>query len=183
MANLTKYKAKICHTASGYLIHEGKILLVKHKLLGVWLPPGGHIDLDKNELPHQAAEREFWEETAVKVEAINHGFFPEVRTSQFIPTPICVNLHWINQDNYEHRVNNKKIKKKKISGRVCEQHLNSGYLVKATGGINYRQNIEETDGIAWFSPDELGDLETVAQIREEIIYAFKVWKNQDKMKV
>ena len=41
-------------TATGFVFNEsGKILMIKHKKLGVWLPPGGHID--ENELPCKAA--------------------------------------------------------------------------------------------------------------------------------
>jgi 8-oxo-dGTP pyrophosphatase MutT (NUDIX family) len=40
------------------------ILLVKHKGLGVWLPPGGHVEED--ELPHIAALREAFEETGMQ---------------------------------------------------------------------------------------------------------------------
>ena len=46
-----------------YLFDPAKhnILLVKHKGLGVWLPPGGHVE--EGELPHIAALRETFEET------------------------------------------------------------------------------------------------------------------------
>ncbi len=60
MADLQQYQAKICYTACGALIHKQKALLVKHKKLGIWLAPGGHME--EGEFPHQAAEREFWEE-------------------------------------------------------------------------------------------------------------------------
>src|SRR3989338_4811759 len=42
-----------------------KTLLLKHKKLGVWLPPGGHVE--PNELPHEAALREVLEETGLSV--------------------------------------------------------------------------------------------------------------------
>ena len=51
---------RICFGSSGFLVNDGKVLLIKHKKLGIWLAPGGHID--GNELPEKAAEREFWEE-------------------------------------------------------------------------------------------------------------------------
>src|SRR5215469_10989935 len=40
---------------------QQNILLIKHKGLGVWLPPGGHVE--EGELPHIAALRETFEET------------------------------------------------------------------------------------------------------------------------
>ncbi|MCL6625177.1 MAG: NUDIX domain-containing protein [Alicyclobacillus shizuokensis] len=49
--------------ATGLIINDSgnKILLVFHKKLKKWLPPGGH--LESNELPHEAAIREIYEET------------------------------------------------------------------------------------------------------------------------
>ncbi len=50
-------------TVAVLVVHNGKILLHRHKKLGRWLPPGGHIE--PNELPDEAALREVWEETGV----------------------------------------------------------------------------------------------------------------------
>ncbi len=36
---------RIDFTASVYVVYENKVLLHKHKKLGVWLPPGGHVEL------------------------------------------------------------------------------------------------------------------------------------------
>jgi 8-oxo-dGTP pyrophosphatase MutT (NUDIX family) len=75
-----------CLTAAGCLIHEDKVLLVKHKKLGLWLNPGGHID--PGELPHEAAEREFYEETGVFVEAFwtNIDTLPGMPATQEVAT-------------------------------------------------------------------------------------------------
>lgn len=59
---------KIDFTASVYIVHGGKILLHKHKVLGIWLPPGGHIELDED--PNEAAIREAKEETGLDVELV-----------------------------------------------------------------------------------------------------------------
>ncbi|MBU4204756.1 NUDIX hydrolase [Patescibacteria group bacterium] len=53
-------------TASALIIDNGKVLLVHHKKLGVWLYPGGHIE--KNETPEQTVIREVKEETGLDVE-------------------------------------------------------------------------------------------------------------------
>ena len=44
------------------------MLLHHHRKLGMWLPPGGHIEQD--ELPDEAAVREVWEETGLEVELV-----------------------------------------------------------------------------------------------------------------
>jgi len=52
-------------TVATFVINDDKVLLLWHKKLQMWLPPGGHID--PNELPDQAAIREVFEETGLEV--------------------------------------------------------------------------------------------------------------------
>lgn len=56
------------HTATAYIVANGKTLLLWHPHLRMWLPPGGH--LEPNEDPVQAALREALEESGLKVEVI-----------------------------------------------------------------------------------------------------------------
>src|SRR4028119_1540524 len=49
-----------------FVVQDGKVLLHWHRKLGMWLPPGGHIEPD--ELPDEAAARAGLEETGVEVE-------------------------------------------------------------------------------------------------------------------
>lgn len=110
-----------CMTAAGCLIYKGTVLLIKHKKLGLWLNPGGHID--PGELPHEAAEREFYEETGVFVEAIwtHIDTLPGLSAKQcqandtdtthfseqrdfFTPNPISTNVHWISEKAYLERM-------------------------------------------------------------------------------
>lgn len=174
MVDLQKYTAKVCLTASGTLIHQNRVLLVKHKKLGLWLTPGGHIE--EGELPQQAAEREFWEETGIKVRCRPHGFMPHTQGVEFLPIPLSCNLHWVCQDNYEHRVHKKALTAaaKKNWKRGCEQHMDMRFLVEPVAGVNFKQNTEETDGIAWFAETDLADLDTSNNIKIEVKQAFKV---------
>ena len=55
--------------ATAYVVHEGRTLLLLHRKLGLWLPPGGHID--EGELPEEAALREVREETGLEVELLS----------------------------------------------------------------------------------------------------------------
>lgn len=48
-----------------FVVDEDRVLLHWHRKLGRWLPPGGHIE--PNELPDEAAVREAWEETGVRI--------------------------------------------------------------------------------------------------------------------
>lgn len=181
MANLQKFKAKLCYTASGTLIWNDKILLIKHKKLGLWMCPGGHMDQD--EAPHTAAEREFFEETGIKVRAKTNQTFIKVNadkdiTSEFLPSPLLVNLHWVNKESYDVRTTSNEPDKRVVTPvwkRGCEQHLNYLYLVEPVDitKLDFEQNLEETDGIAWFSKAELKNLEILPSIRQEIELCFE----------
>jgi len=195
MPNLQKYNAKICNTAAGILVCEGKVLFIKHKKLGIWFAPGGHID--DNELPHVAAEREFWEETGVKVKAIDPHFLYQKATdasqdTEFLPSPIESNLHWVSQENYDKRLASDDVEKRvesKIWSRGCEQHLGLLYMVEAVDAVDndgnvldkisdikFEQNVEETDGIAWFTIEELENIETHDDIKKEVKHVLEILK-------
>ena len=174
MKKLQNIDAKICLTSSGCLIHKGKVMLIKHKKIGGWLCPGGHID--PNELPHQAAEREFWEETGIKVKAYDPNLLTSLDSSECLPNPIMTNLHWICKDNYYIRTQGKKpTANSKMWKRGCEQHCNFLFLVKpASKDLSFKKNVEETDGIGWFSLTELDDLKLNGSVAQEIRTAFKL---------
>lgn len=53
-------------TVAVFVVHNGHVLLHPHQKLGIWLPPGGHIDAP--ELPDEAAIREVLEEAGIVVE-------------------------------------------------------------------------------------------------------------------
>lgn len=53
-------------TASSIVVSARGLVLHKHKRLGIWLQPGGHID--EGESPHDAAVRECVEETGLRAE-------------------------------------------------------------------------------------------------------------------
>lgn len=182
MADLKKYEAKLCWTAVGVLIHQDRVLFIKHKKLGIWFCPGGHVD--DNELPHQAAEREFWEETGVKVKAVDYLYTRQSKLSEYVPLPIESNLHWISKENYDRRIASKNPGRRSLSKLWplgCEQHLGSMYLVEPVAGVEFKQNVEETDGIAWYGLDELADLETNDDIRHQVKHAMEIVnKHQSK---
>lgn len=56
-------------TATALIVHNNKFLLMWHKRLNSWMPPGGHMD--PNELPVQTAIRECKEETGLDVIAVD----------------------------------------------------------------------------------------------------------------
>lgn len=61
-------------TASGIVVSDRGVLLHRHRLLGLWLQPGGH--LDPGELPAEAARREVAEETGLTADHAGPGGEP-----------------------------------------------------------------------------------------------------------
>lgn len=63
-------------TVATFVLHEGKVLLLWHRKLQMWLPPGGHID--PHELPDEAAVREVKEETGLDVVLLSQPSMPQM---------------------------------------------------------------------------------------------------------
>ena len=55
--------ARRAFSVAVFAVHAGRILLIRHKRLATWLPPGGEIEA--GETPREAAERELFEETGL----------------------------------------------------------------------------------------------------------------------
>jgi 8-oxo-dGTP pyrophosphatase MutT (NUDIX family) len=61
-------------TATAFVVWQGRTLLTWHRKLGMWLPPGGH--LEANEDPAQAAVREALEESGLPVRVLDDRRYP-----------------------------------------------------------------------------------------------------------
>ena len=61
-------KCFLDYVTTTYIVHQSKVLLVFHKKLQLWLPPGGHIEME--ETPDACAIREAWEETGLSITLI-----------------------------------------------------------------------------------------------------------------
>ena len=94
-------------TVTGYVTTEdkGKLLLIHHKKLNKWLPPGGH--LEENEIPHEGAMREVLEETGLAVTLAGieeHDFSLRNIVDMQIPRPYALMYQIIpeNSKDVEH---------------------------------------------------------------------------------
>ena len=127
-------------TVAVFVVLEGKVLLHLHKKLGMWLPPGGHIE--KNELPDEAAVREVFEETGVRI-----GLFGEKREDVSDPMqlhrPAGVQLENIGPGH---------------------QHIDLIYFAKPAGPTGIHHDYGE-DKVGWYGPEDWGGMPLSAEVR------------------
>jgi hypothetical protein len=95
----------------------------------------------------------FFEETGINVEVISAYPLISGTSTEYLPLPFAINLHWINQGS-------------------CEQHYTLVYVVKAIGNMRLHRNNQETDAIRWFLESEIDSLDTTIDIKQEIHLAF-----------
>jgi len=119
---------------AGYLIHNNRVLLIHHKKLDLWLPPGGHIN--ENETPDEALEREFREELNLEIELLNRNELPiEGNIKKQLAVPFYVNVHSVGDHD----------------------HCCFYYLCKPKNPNALAINKSELKDFAWFSINELSD--------------------------
>lgn len=123
---------KIDFTASVYIVQDGKVLLHKHKKLGIWLQPGGHIELDEG--PVEAALREAKEETGFDVELVGiQSPAVEARDrSRDLLLPMFLNRH-----NYDE----------------THEHIDFCYFARIIGGTLTPE--EPGVEMRWFTKEEI----------------------------
>lgn len=138
---------------AGYLIHNNRILLIHHEKLGLWLPPGGHIDRD--ETPDEALEREFREEVNLEIEILNRNDMPmEGNIKKQLAVPFYVNVHDFKGEH---------------------DHCCFFYLCKPRNKEKVMINRSEVKGYAWFSIGELNQEHIPPDVRNIAIKAFELF--------
>ncbi|HEU4325603.1 MAG TPA: NUDIX domain-containing protein [Roseiflexaceae bacterium] len=127
-------------TATTFVVQANRTLLLLHRKLGKWFPPGGHID--PHELPDQAARREVREETGLEVELLSQGGL--LGAVPVLPQPYCILLETISPDH---------------------QHIDLIYFAHVVGGSLAHAEREALDA-RWLTWEELGGPEIAEDIRE-----------------
>lgn len=89
----------IDYVVGAFIVRDGKVLLVNHRKLGVWLCPGGHIELDED--PVEAVHREVMEETGLRVKL--YGIRPKFEDANAVSLirPTWLDIHRIT-DTHRH---------------------------------------------------------------------------------
>jgi 8-oxo-dGTP pyrophosphatase MutT (NUDIX family) len=145
---------KIDFTASIYIVFNNKVLLHKHKKLGIWLAPGGHVELDED--PNQAAIREAKEETGLDVELVGQG--RDYNDSQFgahdLIAPRFLNRHFFDQTR-------------------THEHVDMAFFARSKNDAA-RPEIEGGE-IQWFSKEDLekNEINLVPDVMHHALTALK----------
>ena len=127
-------------TATTFVVHERETLLLLHRKLGKWFPPGGHID--PHELPDQAAIREVREESGLEVELLDRG--RRLGPVRVLPQPYCILLEDIGPGH---------------------QHIDLIYFARVLGG-SFAHAEPEARAARWFTWEDLAAPEIAEDIRE-----------------
>lgn len=136
-------------TATLYIIDQQRTLLIYHRKYNKWLPPGGH--LEPNELPSEAAKREALEETGLEIELIlQENLWIEQWTARSFERPYLCLLEEIPAR----------------PDQPAHQHIDMIYVGRPVGGTE-RCNVHETEGLRWFSLEEIEALDSGTAIFED----------------
>lgn len=141
-------------TATAFVINSRKqCLLMWHKRLQRWMPPGGHVDPD--EMPEQTAKRECKEETGMDVEIVGDTqpdlFTGNPAEGRMLIKPIAMLLENIPESKERHE--------------PAHQHMDFLFIARP---INENQvlTLLEAEGsdMKWFNREQIEALDAEKEI-------------------
>ena len=136
-------------TATAYVIESDKVLLIFHRKLKKWLPPGGHLHPD--ELPSVGAKREVREETGLEISFINQDFlWVERWNAKSFERPMMCLLEEIPATETAPK----------------HQHIDFIYLATPIHGT-LKPQLVEVEAARWFTLTEVNALISDEEIFEE----------------
>lgn len=139
---------------------DGKrVLLIRHRKLGVWIYPGGH--LEKSETPLECAIREAKEETGASFNVISTSSV-DIQSSavKTMPQPLIIMNEIVPYKMAPH------------------QHFDIIYLGVADK-MKIRKNNESTE-CRWVEKDKIVSLETYENVKRIIEYGFEIYRHLSK---
>lgn len=135
-------------TATGIVLHQDSVLLIRHAKLGWWMPPGGHIDPDED--PVQAVLREVREETGLDCDIVASQPFAHDAV-QVLPPPFTILIEDVPE-----------------RGQTV-QHIDCIYILRpAADPTMLTAQQEEVTAVRWVPIDKVADLPTPPELPELI---------------
>jgi len=150
--------APLDYVSSAYVICDNRVLLVFHKTLHLWLPPGGHIEA--GETPSACAVREVLEETGLHIDLLatpSTGGFPETDRVTYLIQPVVIQLEVINREH---------------------QHVDFVY-VGTSDTLETTINRKELHDAHWFNRIELEEYTISDNVRHVAHIALQLVRNQE----
>ena len=135
-------------TATAFVIDSQKrVLMMWHKRLQRWMPPGGHVD--ENETPEDTAKRECKEETGLDVEIVSDAqpdlFEAADDEGRMLKKPFAMLLE--------------NIPESKERGEPAHLHMDFLFIAKPideSAALTMQQ--KEMDELKWFTLEEINQL-------------------------
>ncbi len=141
-------------TATAFVVDsQGRALLLWHKRLDRWMPPGGHVDPD--ETPEETAKRECLEETGLEVDIIGEEqpdlFAKNPAEGRMLTKPIAMLLE--------------NIPASPERGEPAHQHMDFLFLARPRDE-GAKLTLEESEGreLRWFTRGEIEQLDEATEI-------------------
>lgn len=129
-------------TASGVVLHSGRVLLIQHAKLGWWLPPGGHLEIGED--PVQAVLREVREEVGIECSVIAEEHFAHDHI-RVIPPPFTI------------------LQETSAEGDGQHEHVDFIYALRPLS-TQVRTRTDEISNWRWVPVDEVGTLFTPPEL-------------------
>lgn len=130
-------------TVATFVLHDGKVLLLWHRKLSMWLPPGGHID--PNELPDEAAVREVKEETGLDVVLLSQPSMPPMPGPLQLARPEGIQLEDISPGH---------------------QHIDLIYFARPADPAAVKPVAnDEVDRVGWYARGDLDRIDLTEEVR------------------
>lgn len=130
-------------TVAVFVLHLDHVILHRHPKLGIWLPPGGHIE--PNELPDEAAIREVAEESGLEIELVGErgiGIDYPGQPVQLV-RPEGIQLEFIGPGH---------------------QHIDLIYFARPIDTADHLPPL--TDGMEWVTRERLAQMEVTSEVRD-----------------
>jgi len=146
-------------TASVFIISDEKVpraLLLDHKKLGMWMPPGGHKELLEN--PYENMLREAMEETGIDL-------------TPYMPKPEVWDGHTVRLPK-PHHIIEAAIKPHK--DEPAHFHIDLGYVARIPFRDVSLMEAGDHKDMRWFTLEEIKNIPLFDNVRESLAELLKV---------